>query len=128
MQQIEYNQENKSDIIKIEKAEIATSEGNCLGVFIYKELLFDNNYFVHWLSSHQIWLTKLETPTTEKMFFLKSISRSFMIYFVCISSQFFLCPVGWGCRIHWLHFCWGVRPPPTIVMDMTLNNLMVRLL
>ena len=20
-------------------------------------------------------------------------------------------PVGWGCRIHWLHFCRGVRPP-----------------
>ena len=24
----------------------------------------------------------------------------------------FLCPVGWGCRIHWLHLCRGVRPPP----------------
>ena len=22
------------------------------------------------------------------------------------------CPVGWGCRIHWLHLCRGVRPPP----------------
>ena len=22
------------------------------------------------------------------------------------------CPVGWGCRIHWLHFCRGVRPLP----------------
>ena len=21
------------------------------------------------------------------------------------------CPVGWGCRIHWLHFCSGVWPP-----------------
>ena len=21
------------------------------------------------------------------------------------------CPVGWGCRIHRLHLCWGVRPP-----------------
>ena len=21
------------------------------------------------------------------------------------------CPVGWGCRIHWLHLCRGVRPP-----------------
>ena len=37
------------------------------------------------------------------------------------------CPVGWGCRIHWLHLCRGVRPPPqTSVLDMTLNNLMVR--
>ena len=22
------------------------------------------------------------------------------------------CPVGWGCRIHWLLLCRGVRPPP----------------
>ena len=22
------------------------------------------------------------------------------------------CPVGWGCRIHWLHLCRGVRLPP----------------
>ena len=24
------------------------------------------------------------------------------------------CPVGWGCRIHWLHLCRGVRPPPNV--------------
>ena len=37
------------------------------------------------------------------------------------------CPVGWGCRIHRLLLCRGVRPPPpTGVLDMTLNNLMVR--
>ena len=24
----------------------------------------------------------------------------------------FVCPVGWGCRIHWLHLCRGVRPGP----------------
>ena len=22
------------------------------------------------------------------------------------------CPVGWGCRIHWLHLCRGLRLPP----------------
>ena len=22
------------------------------------------------------------------------------------------CPVSWGCRIHWLHLCRGVRPTP----------------
>ena len=38
-----------------------------------------------------------------------------------------VCPVGWGCRIHRLLLCRGVRPPPlTSVLDMTLNNLMVR--
>ena len=25
----------------------------------------------------------------------------------------FSCPVGWGCRIHQLLLCRGVRPPPT---------------
>ena len=29
---------------------------------------------------------------------------------VFISS--FVCPVSWGCRIHRLHHCRGVRPPP----------------
>ena len=23
-----------------------------------------------------------------------------------------ICLVSWGCRIHWLHLCRGVRPPP----------------
>ena len=41
-------------------------------------------------------------------------------------SENTLCPVGWGCRIHRLLLCRGVRPPPTSVLDMTLNNLMVR--
>ena len=36
--------------------------------------------------------------------------------------------VGWlGCRIHRLHLCRGVRPPPpTSVLDMTRNNLLLR--
>ena len=36
-------------------------------------------------------------------------------------------PVGWSGRIHRLYLCRGVRPPHiTSVLDMTLNNLMVR--
>ena len=38
-----------------------------------------------------------------------------------------LSPVGWGCRIHRLHLCRGVRLPQRNIQDMTLNNLMVRL-
>ena len=32
----------------------------------------------------------------------------------CLFSFFLhdICPVGWGCRIHWLLLCRGVRPPP----------------
>ena len=43
-----------------------------------------------------------------------------------ISSHSQFCPVGWGDRIHRLLLCRGVRPPPTSVLDMTLNNLIVR--
>ena len=28
-----------------------------------------------------------------------------------VCMQIYACPVGWGCRIHWLHLCRGVRPP-----------------
>ena len=28
------------------------------------------------------------------------------------SWRIVLCPVSWGCRIHWLHLCGGIRPPP----------------
>ena len=34
---------------------------------------------------------------------------------ICLYFRFFLCrpcPVGWGCRIHWLHLCRGVRLHP----------------
>ena len=40
----------------------------------------------------------------------------------------FFSPVGWGCRKRQLYLCRGVRPPPTSVLHMTRNNLMVRLL
>ena len=46
--------------------------------------------------------------------------------YIILTSQIIACPVSWGCRIHWLHLCRGVRPPITSVLDMTLNNLMVR--
>ena len=37
----------------------------------------------------------------------------------------FTYPVGWGCRIHRLLICRGVRTPTTSVLDMALNNLMM---
>ena len=40
-----------------------------------------------------------------------------------LNSKYFN-PVSWGCRIHRLHHCRGVRPHrPTSVPDMTLNHL-----
>ena len=47
---------------------------------------------------------------------------SYLLEHLCVH----ICPVGWGCRIHRLLLCRGVRPPPSSVLDMTLNNLMVR--
>ena len=50
------------------------------------------------------------------------------LFFHVILHNTSFCLFGWSCRIHWLHLCRGVRPPrPTSVLDMTLNNLMVRL-
>ena len=39
-------------------------------------------------------------------------------------SQEITCPVGWGCRIHRLHLCRGIRLPQWV--SWTQNNLMVR--
>ena len=46
-----------------------------------------------------------------------------------VVNTLILIRVGWICRIHRLHLCRGVRPPPplTSVLDMTLNNLIARL-
>ena len=35
-------------------------------------------------------------------------------------------PVGWSCRLHRLHLYRVVSPHPMGILDMTLNNLMVR--
>ena len=50
----------------------------------------------------------------------------FLSDFVSLKSN----PIAWGCRIHQLHLCRVIRESPsfqTSVLDMTLNNLMVRL-
>ena len=38
---------------------------------------------------------------------------------------FLTSPVSLGCRIHRLHLCRGLKPPPMRILDMTLNNLVV---
>ena len=44
-----------------------------------------------------------------------------------VQWNFQICPVGWGCRIHRLYLCRDSPPPPTSVLNTTLNYLMVRL-
>ena len=50
----------------------------------------------------------------------------YIYIYIYIYLLFSSCPVSWGCRIHRLHFCRGGKAPSTSVLDMTLNNLMVR--
>ena len=58
--------------------------------------------------------------------FARLIPNRYRTFQPVFTSLHLICRVGWGCRIHWLHLCRGVRPPPTSVLDMTLNSLMVR--
>ena len=52
----------------------------------------------------------------------------FFFFFRYILYKYFNSLVSWGCRMRRLHFCRRVRHPrPTSVLDMTPNNLMVKL-
>ena len=42
---------------------------------------------------------------------LANVANEFVLTYLAIN------PVGWGCRIHWLHLCRGVRPPPTSLVS-----------
>ena len=57
------------------------------------------------------------------------------IYMLCLNSseviplyQAVYSTVDWSCKVHQLHLCKGGRSPKMSVLDMILNNLMVRLL
>ena len=45
----------------------------------------------------------------------------------CFKPNLLFCSVGCGCRIHQMFLCRRVKHSTTSVLDMTLNNLMVRL-
>ena len=49
-------------------------------------------------------LQRGKTPRKKK--------KSGVVKYLIVTSPKLDCPVGWGCRIHWLHLCRGVRPPP----------------
>ena len=61
-------------------------------------------------------------PTWDEHYFIIKAYHSFIGYdswskdwcndWFIVSFTRSLCPVSWGCRIHWLHLCRGVRPPP----------------
>ena len=60
---------------------------------------------------------------------IKPINFIFLIYVVTqiFAPKIISNPVSRGCCIHRLHPCRGLRPHPMSVLEMILNNLMVRL-
>ena len=46
------------------------------------------------------------------------------IYICVLKYHNINCPVAWGCKLHRLLLCRGVRPPRS-VLDMALKDLMV---
>ena len=63
----------------------------------------------------KVWHIYVKTPTGKKVLTnILGVYRSYIWFlFVLYYSYLFpLYPVGWGSRIHRLHFCRGVRPLP----------------
>ena len=56
----------------------------------------------------------LQTPRLEPHYLMhfKVIPQTLKCFNHCYLTLIILCPVGWGCRIHWLLLCRGVRPRP----------------
>ena len=80
----------------------------------------------HIILSHLTWWLLFENILKQHISLWYTLIRV-SITFICKTNNN-NCPVSWGYRIHWLHLCKGVRPPPKRVSwYMTLNNLMVRL-
>ena len=67
---------------------------------------------------------RLSTGKSLRYNIYESCGEQLLMNMCC--SHNLCCPVSWGCRIHWLHLYRWVRPPLMSVLDMTLNNLMVR--
>ena len=64
----------------------------------------------------------------KKKKFKKKLVHSMVVFAKKFAKKYFQvhkyihpippCPVNWGCRLHQLHLCRGVRPPPsTSVLD-----------
>ena len=88
----------------------------CLFLYFWGWLSSNSYSQIGFLYSFLLWLL------SHKSFVLWLIShKSFVLWLVSHKS---FGPVGWDDRIYQLHLC---KTPPTSVLDMTLDNLMVRL-
>ena len=61
--------------------------------------------------SSQLFILILFRQTHKTFCTQQYIKYSYLIQIIC--TQFYGCPVGWGCRIYRLHLCRGVRLPTT---------------
>ena len=58
-----------------------------------------------WKNQNSLWRNQSTTSQTFSLNHQRNMGK----------NSWGNCPVGWGCRIHWLHLCRGIRPPPTWV-------------
>ena len=71
-------------------------------------------------------LVKSDTVHKIRSYFTMKVNCKLiprLLWIIWISNS----PVNWSCRIHRLHLYKGKRPSLMRVLDMTLNNLMLRL-
>ena len=91
----------------------------------YKSSGFLHDHIKHGMIEHKFLYLWSKCQTNRSVLYIK-ISGAY--YTQKLKINLSSCPVGWGCRIHQLHLCRGVRPPSLMsVLDRTLNNLMARL-
>ena len=78
------------------------------------------------LNGSLVWLKRNSISCSGRLHYVSD----FICVGVSVYNEFYQLlksPVGYGCRIHRLYLCIGVRLPRTSVLIMTLKYLMVRL-
>ena len=120
-------QDNRTTITNTPRAPPITLQYNFVNLLLQVTILNTNNFLLF----KQIWFTD---GTLQILPFDFNVELRIMTTKGWLSTTLSFRtgaspPVAWGCRIHWLHLCKGVKLlPPTVVLDMTINNLIVRLL
>ena len=102
-------------------------------VYIFRIFLGDSIFaYKRWFNFILCWsFRKFSTYYLLLFIYQDNFGIMFPICFIATitDARNTICSAGRDCRIHRLHLCSGIRPPlsPTNVLDMTLNNLMMRI-
>ena len=115
----------------------------CLHLAINSLLLF-NNFFGSGKSKMCIFSSRKWNYSQLRFNWTKEYSYVYIYIYICVCVCVYVCvcvcvpiyltplhvpsPVSWCWRMHWCHLWREVRPPTLSVLDITLNNLMVKLL